>query len=211
MYRSRRFISEGIVNSYDMASLAKGISRASSELEFPSIFVLLYHGEDRKNARIVIQEWKEKESSPLANTPFPAREILPQSGLERLSGDIVIINNLFFLDNIFGFIVIEKGPEFGEVYSNLISQISTALRGIEVLNSLKKSENDISIKVSCPPDLEINVVPLDFFQILTELIDNSILHCDEQKEDKSIELDVEAKAPGILFYTKVPVFPQTFL
>jgi GAF domain-containing protein len=125
-------ISQTVRTSFDMAELLDVLARDLPRMGIPSGYLSLYEGNDVSRLMLAYDERARAELEP-AGRRLPSRQLVPDELLPAQRQYSMVVHPLYFRDEPFGFVVFEPGPRDSTVYEILRAQLSSALKGILLL------------------------------------------------------------------------------
>ena len=137
-----RGISQSIITTSELAGLADVMTRELPQLGIPSAHLSLYEGKDRPAewSRLILA-YDEKGSTELeaGGQRFPSRRLAPEGLLPRDRPYNLVVEPLYSREQQYGLALLEVGPQDGVVYEALRGQLSSALKGILLLQEHREA------------------------------------------------------------------------
>lgn len=177
-------IGQSLLTTFDIEHLKGFITQALHQLSIPSCYIALYNKEkSRSSARLLLAYNSDEGSIPdYAGQDFLSKEIIP-GGLSSSDRNFIFaIDPLFIQNEHLGYAVFEIGPWDGMIYETLRRQISSALKGVFLIQERLQAENELKKN-------------RDFLEELVksrtkELVDTNKQLQDEITERKRVEREI---------------------
>ncbi len=135
-----RRTSEALITSFGEQLLLDTLSEELPKLEFPSFFLSLFDdpAQPAASSRLILAyDSGHRLDLPLEGIHFPTAQLVPTSlRSDRLTASLVV-EPLYFGDQLQGILVLEVGPLEGNIYENLRAEISSALQGSTLLRQVQ--------------------------------------------------------------------------
>ncbi|WP_434442148.1 substrate-binding domain-containing protein [Lentzea sp. E54] len=132
-----------LIASRDVDELTNALTEELPRLNIPGCHVMAY--DTPGTARVLIRyESNELKSPP--ETPFPAIHLTPYR-FRRDEPFSALITPLYTDEDHLGYAIFEEGPEPGWIYEAVQQQLSSALRGIRLMQELKDARARLEERV----------------------------------------------------------------
>lgn len=150
-YEKLEKINAELITAFDMQRLLKIIAKGVQELDISCFFVVLY---DNKNKN---PEWSRLHLAVIGNDVkipglegirFPTKELIPKDFLNTKNRYTLIMNALYLKDEQIGYIVSDAGPDDPLVYLSLKEQISSAIKGADLMLQIQDHTNYLEEQVA---------------------------------------------------------------
>jgi diguanylate cyclase (GGDEF)-like protein/PAS domain S-box-containing protein len=142
------FLSQDLSTAFRLDSLIDVLSKKLHELGIASYFVSLYEDQSRKFARLIAATSAgSKILKDEKGVRFESSSLCPDTfSLPRTRNGYIILP-LYFSEIQLGFVIFEAGPLNGIIYQTLAIQISSALKGAELLKKVEKQADSLQAEV----------------------------------------------------------------
>ncbi|WP_154697537.1 substrate-binding domain-containing protein [Lentzea guizhouensis] len=133
-----------LVASRDVTELTDALVEELPRLGIPACHVMSY--EAPGIARVLVRYEEGKLRTDFPETPFPALTLTPY----RFRRDVpfsALVAPLHTDDEQLGYVIFEEGPEQGWMYEAVQQQLSSALRGIRLMQELKDARARLEERV----------------------------------------------------------------
>jgi signal transduction histidine kinase/DNA-binding LacI/PurR family transcriptional regulator/AraC-like DNA-binding protein len=137
-----RSVGESLITTFNLNGLLDVVARELPRLRIPACYLALYHDTDRVagNCRLVLAY---DETGRLTLGPdgllFPASEIIPVHLLPSDRRTSHVVYPLHFHEDRLGWVAFEIGPRNGVIYETLALQLSSALKGAQLVNEARQA------------------------------------------------------------------------
>lgn len=136
-----RRTSEALITSFGEELLLATLSEELPKLEFPSFFLSLFDDSAHPalSSRLILAyDDGHRLDLPPGGIHFPTAQLVPSAlRSDRLTASLVV-EPLYFGNQLHGLLVLEVGPLEGNIYENLRAEISSALQGSALLRQVQE-------------------------------------------------------------------------
>ncbi|MCP4543812.1 MAG: substrate-binding domain-containing protein [Chloroflexi bacterium] len=135
----------GLITASTVAELMNEVASGLPQLDIPSCYLSLYEAQDAtlEESRLILACDGEHEGCAELEgdgVRFLSRRLVPDGILSQKERYSMIIEPLYFRDEQIGFVLFEMGPRMGRLYETLRGQLSSALRGVLLLQERERAE-----------------------------------------------------------------------
>jgi len=123
-------ISQTLVTTFDTPELMNVLARELPRLGIPSAYISLYE-QSLDKLRLLMAYNPGGRSDQIERT-FPSSQFVPNNLLSVDHPYSLVVELLYFQDEVMGLVALEVGPREGSVYDMLRGQISSALKGAQL-------------------------------------------------------------------------------
>ena len=123
-------ISQTLVTTFDTPELMEVLARELPRLGIPSAYISLYE-QSLSRLRLLLA-YNHTGRSDQPQQTFPSWQFIPDHLLPVDHPYSLVVEVLYFQDEIMGLLALEVGPREGSVYDMLRGQISSALKGAQL-------------------------------------------------------------------------------
>ncbi|MBN2354414.1 MAG: substrate-binding domain-containing protein [Spirochaetales bacterium] len=145
--RTLRAISQQLMSRFDMREFLQALADGLPYLGIPACWFSLYDdpGGSSGTARLALAcaGGNVLELDP-EGVPFPATDIVPERFFPHSRRFVLILETVYFEDELMGYIVFEEGPREIGVYNALQVQLSVGLRGIRHARALEAASEELA-------------------------------------------------------------------
>jgi DNA-binding LacI/PurR family transcriptional regulator/signal transduction histidine kinase len=145
-----RRTSEALISSFGEQLLLATLAEDLPKLEFPSFFLSLFDDptQPATSSRLILAyDRGHRLELPPEGLHFPTRQLVPTwLRSERLTAPLVV-EPLYFGEQLQGILVLEVGPAEGNLYENLRTEISSALQGSTLLRQVQEHAAQLQERV----------------------------------------------------------------
>lgn len=131
-----------LLTTFDIPQLMDALCECLPRLGIPSAYLALFErpGQTKEKARLILAYTAEQGRIPLDpdGKLFPVEQIVPPDLLPPRRCSLVV-EPLFFQEKQIGFAVFECGPQEGEVYEILRSNLSSAIQGAFLFEEIQQA------------------------------------------------------------------------
>jgi len=136
-----------LLSAFDLDAMADVVTRMLPQVGIPGCYISLYEDPERPSdlARLVIAfDQSGRIELPDGGQVFAAQELVPEGVLDREALYSLVVYGLYFGDTQLGFAVFQAGPDEGQVYEELSTQISSALWSVRLLEERQRAERTLA-------------------------------------------------------------------
>jgi len=150
-YQRLQIINAELITAFDIQQLLRIIGKGVLELDISRFFVVLY---DNKNihpewSRLHLAVMDEDIKIPGSRgIRFPTKELLPSTFVEKKNRYTFILNALYLKEEQLGYIISKVGPDDPLVYLSLRDQISSAIKGADLMLQIKSHTDALEQQVA---------------------------------------------------------------
>ncbi|MBN1428126.1 MAG: hypothetical protein JXB07_07050 [Anaerolineae bacterium] len=148
-----RDVCEALFTTFDLASLMESIACQLPRLGIGKCFVSLYDHEMPRHqpgspsewARLVLAyEENARKQLETGGIRYPTSQLIPYDLLSQERRYHLLVDSLYFSEQLFGFIVFDAGPPERAVYAPLRTQISAALKVAFLQQGYRRAEQNLA-------------------------------------------------------------------
>jgi diguanylate cyclase (GGDEF)-like protein/PAS domain S-box-containing protein len=141
-------LSQDLSTAFRIESLIEVLQKKLHDLGIASFYVSLYEDPKRNYSRLITAMSSGNRILKDENgIRFESRNLCPDSfSLPRTKNGYILLP-LYFKDTQLGFVIFEAGPLNGHIYQTLAIQISSALKGAELLRRVEKQADSLQAEV----------------------------------------------------------------
>lgn len=145
-------IGQLLITMFDLEGLFRIIAENVPRLGIPSCYLVLFEAPPAYCYPQPPAEWSRlmlaydengRIPLPAEGQRFLTQSLLPAGTLPADRRCTMMIEALHFRDEQIGYVLLEKGPEEGNVYELLRGQIASALKGAFILQAQKQAEDEL--------------------------------------------------------------------
>lgn len=133
-----------LIASRDVEELTEALADELPRLGIPGCHVMAYDAPDTARALVRYENGALRTDLPV--NPFPAMNLTPYP-FRRAEPFSMLVCPLYTDDDQLGYVIFEEGPEQGWVYEAVQQQLSSALRGIRLMQELKDARARLEERV----------------------------------------------------------------
>lgn len=123
-------ISQSLVTTFDTPELMEVLARELPRLGIPSAYISVYE-RSLDNLRLLLAYTRQGRCNQISEK-YPSWQFIPDELLPLEQPYSLVIELLYFQDEIIGMVALEMGPREGSVYDILRGQISSVLKGVQL-------------------------------------------------------------------------------
>lgn len=153
-----RKIGASLITTFDVGGLMDVLAGELPQLEISRCYLSLYEDPQPYEYPQPAPEWSRlilayDETGRIAlEERFPSRQLVPEGMLPREKRYSLVVMPLYFQENQFGFVMVEAGPQDGNVYEELRGQISSALQGALLMAEITRQKYILDTFMANVPD-----------------------------------------------------------
>ncbi len=142
-----RYTNQALLTTYDMTNLMETIWDHFPSIGIHSCVICLFDGpnQSRKNARLMLSYNIEGriDTADDVRQSFPAVNLFPEGFLLNDRRHELVVNSLYFRDELFGYLVLGMHNLDTEMCETLSTQISAAIQGANAFQELREADEKI--------------------------------------------------------------------
>ncbi|MBN1430702.1 MAG: substrate-binding domain-containing protein [Anaerolineae bacterium] len=142
---------ESLITSFGQPLLIETLCRQLPELGFPGFCLSLYDIPEQPTVSshlIMARHDNQDIDLPPGGLPFPTGQLIPAALPFSQQVTPLVVEPLYFREQQLGILVLEVGPIEGAIYENLRAQISSALRGSQLLQQAQSYTAQLERRVT---------------------------------------------------------------
>jgi signal transduction histidine kinase/DNA-binding LacI/PurR family transcriptional regulator/AraC-like DNA-binding protein/CheY-like chemotaxis protein len=142
-----REMNRALLTTFDVGQLTDVLVARLPLLGIPSVYLVIYEqptdGEVPEHARLVLA-YSDRQRMDLEESGlhFATHQIIPQNFLPHNRRYSLVVEPLHFQDQSLGYVVFEIGPQDGNIYELLRSNLSSALLGASLFQEIQQARLD---------------------------------------------------------------------
>ncbi len=142
------FLSQDLSTAFRVESLMEVLQKKLGQLGIPSYYVAIYDNPERTFSRLITATTAgNRVHKSEKGIRFESRDLCPDSfSLPRTRNGYILLP-LYFKNIQLGFVIFETGPLNGVIYQTLSIQISSALKGAELLAKVERQADSLQAEV----------------------------------------------------------------
>jgi diguanylate cyclase (GGDEF)-like protein/PAS domain S-box-containing protein len=141
-------LSQDLSTSFRIKTLKENLSQKLHTLGIPAHYIAMYNDSTRTSSRLIAGSAHGKPFSfDGEEIVFPSIDLFPGELSNNGSHASYVVLPLYFRDIGLGFAIFETGPLSGVMYQTLAIQISSALRGADLLEKVEKQAVSLQVEV----------------------------------------------------------------
>ncbi len=143
--RAMTNVGEDIGTVFDLDAISRTLARYSRILGIDTCFVVIYSDKSLKRARLLARIEERVERSIREFDEFDPGEILPGKLLE--AHPALVMEALYAREEDLGYILYNLGDNRGILFKNLRQQISLAVKGAQLVNTVNRYSEGLELMV----------------------------------------------------------------
>jgi signal transduction histidine kinase/DNA-binding LacI/PurR family transcriptional regulator/ActR/RegA family two-component response regulator len=128
-------LGEALLSGFDLALIGPALERFAGQVGLDTCFVAVFTDPSRDRARLLVSLEQGRLAAPPQDGEFPAALLLPGELLARHSP--LMLDALHVREEVLGYFFINAGDHPGVLYESLRHQLSTAIKGAQLMSAVR--------------------------------------------------------------------------
>ncbi|HEQ71981.1 MAG TPA: hypothetical protein ENN69_05790, partial [Spirochaetia bacterium] len=127
---------ETLASLFDLDKVGEVLEQYAVQLGIPTCFVVGFTDASRTRARLIVCVEEGRNRDVTRFRDFPSRALLPKPLLDKYPS--LTMNSLHVREEVFGYFFINTGDHPGILYESLRHQLSTAIKGTQLVSTVNR-------------------------------------------------------------------------